>query len=476
MGVTWLDYTVIVLYFAFMLGIGYWGMKLSKTLDDYLVAGRRLRTPFYMACLATVVLGGASTLGSAKLGYKFGISGFWLVFMLSFGVLVMGFLLSSRISALRLTSVCQMLERRYCSGARYLSAVIMVVYDMLVVTVQVISIGTIISAIFGWNLTASMLVGGAIVLAYTTSGGMWAVSITDAVQFTFMTIGIFFLALPLGLAKVGGWSALTAKLEPHYFSLTNIGGKTILAYFLLFFFGIIIGQDIWQRVFTARNPRVARTGTILAGLYGIFYGVAMAIIGMVALVLFPKLPDPQYALPMVAIHALPPGATGILLAAAISALMSTADGCMLASSTVLVTDLILPLSRRQFTDQDKQRLVRLFTFLAGLVAIVCAVWIQDILAALDLAYALLSGAIVVPIVAGFYWKRATWQGAMWAIGLGSLAVIVGLAREGLSATNPIIYGIITSIVVLMAASFLTRPDPQRLQTWEETISHAHEQV
>ncbi|MEW6545859.1 MAG: sodium:solute symporter [Bacillota bacterium] len=476
MGVTWLDYTVIVLYFAFMLAIGYWGMKLSKTLDDYLVAGRRLRTPFYMACLATVVLGGASTLGSAKLGYKFGISGFWLVFMLSFGVLVMGFLLSSRISALRLTSVCQMLERRYCSGARYLSAVIMVVYDMLVVTVQVISIGTIISAIFGWNLTASMLVGGAIVLAYTTSGGMWAVSITDAVQFTFMTIGIFFLALPLGLAKVGGWAALTAKLEPHYFSLTNIGGKTILAYFLLFFFGIIIGQDIWQRVFTARNPRVARTGTILAGLYGIFYGVAMAIIGMVALVLFPKLPDPQYALPMVAIHALPPGATGILLAAAISALMSTADGCMLASSTVLVTDLILPLSRRQFTDQDKQRLVRLFTFLAGLVAIVCAVWIQDILAALDLAYALLSGAIVVPIVAGFYWKRATWQGAMWAIGLGSLAVIVGLAREGLSATNPIIYGIITSIVVLVAASLLTRPDPQRLQTWEETISHAHEQV
>ncbi len=107
-------------------------------------------------------------------------------------------------------------------------------------------------------LRVSILLGGGVVVLYSTIGGMWSLTLTDIVQFIIMTVGLMFLLMPMSINDAGGWDALVAKLPASYFDFTAIGWDTIVTYFLIYFFGILIGQDIWQRVFTARSENVAR--------------------------------------------------------------------------------------------------------------------------------------------------------------------------------------------------------------------------
>lgn len=474
--VTGLDYFVVLVYFGVMLVCGYIGARMSKTHEDYLVAGRRLGFWTFFACMSAVILGGGATFGTAKLGYLHGISGFWMVFMYGLGILALAVLVTTRISNLRIMTLSEMLGMRYDEKARIISALIAAVYAALIATLQIVAIGTIIQSVLGWAPKTSMLVGGLIVLAYTLAGGMWSVTLTDVIQFWLMTLGVL-LMLVMGLAKVGGFAGLQTALEPSYFDLGTIGGKRIFSFFLLFFLGFLVGQDIWQRVFTAKDSRTARSGTVAAGLYCIGYAVVVAIIGMCAAVIVPGLQNAQSAFPEMAIRVLPPGLTGLVLAGTLSALMSTADGPILAASTLVIRDLWIPILKPRWDDRHQTAAYRWVTLAVGVFAIVSAVWIQDVLNALDLAYDLLSGAIVVPVIAALFWKRATAQGAVLSMILSSIVVIVGLIREGLSATNPIIYGVVTSLVSLVVISLLTPPpDSARMKEWEERMMGAPARV
>jgi len=171
----------------------------------------------------------------------------------------------------------------------------------------------------GWGMFVAILMGGLVVLICTFMGGMWLVSLTDLIQFILMTLEIFFIMLPIGLASVDGWDGMTKALPDVYMRLDNIGYDTIIAFFLLFFLGLIIGQDIWQRVFTARDNKIARRDTIIAGIYCLLYATATAMIGMVATVKFVGLDDPQMAFATTAANIRPVGLTGLVLAGTLSA-------------------------------------------------------------------------------------------------------------------------------------------------------------
>jgi hypothetical protein len=112
-----LDFVVIALYFAVMIGAGYWGLRRARSADDYLVAGRRLGPFMYVGTLSAVVLGGASTIGGIALGYANGISGMWLDFWIGMGVIALGILMSTRLSRLGVYTVSEMLENRLDLGA-----------------------------------------------------------------------------------------------------------------------------------------------------------------------------------------------------------------------------------------------------------------------------------------------------------------------------------------------------------------------
>src|SRR3712207_7536108 len=149
-----------------------------------------------------------------------------------------------------------------------------------------------------------------------------------------MTVGIFFLLLPLSIAAAGGFSGMQEGLPASYFDLTAIGWQTIFTYFLLIFFGLMIGQDIWQRVFTARSPEIARWGSVAAGVYCLLYALAGALVGTAARVILPDI-QADNAFARIATEALPAGITGLVLAAALAAVVFPAHAGLLASSTLL---------------------------------------------------------------------------------------------------------------------------------------------
>ncbi|MCR3796566.1 hypothetical protein NAG22_08560 [Pseudomonas aeruginosa] len=289
-----LDYLIMLVYALAMLGLGWYGMRKAKSQSDFLVAGRRLGPGLYLGTMAAVVLGGASTIGTVKLGYQFGLSGLWLVFMLGLGIIVLSLVFSRQIARLRVFTVTQVLEQRYQASSRLIGGVVMVAYDLMVAVTATIAIGSVTEVVFGIPRIPAILCGGGIVIVYSVIGGMWSLTLTDIIQFVIKTVGIFLVLLPLSIDGAGGLARMQEVLPAGFFDLGHIGLDTILTYFLLYFFGALIGQDIWQRVFTARSETVVRYAGLGAGVYCMLYGAACALIGAAARVLLPDLAVADY--------------------------------------------------------------------------------------------------------------------------------------------------------------------------------------
>ncbi|MGH3951643.1 MAG: sodium:solute symporter family transporter, partial [Pseudonocardiaceae bacterium] len=280
------DYAVIAGYIVGMIGIGWYGMRLAKTRSDYLVAGRRLGWFMYSGTMSAVVLGGASTIGGVALGYTHGISGAWLVLTIGLGILLLHAVFARRLVRLRLYTVSEMLDLRYGGSTSAVSGVVMWGYTLMLTVTSTLAFATIFNVMFDLPSIAGIAIGGAIVVLYSVLGGMWSITLTDIAQFVITTVGFLIVLLPMAITAAGGFDGMRAKLDASYFVSDSIGGGTIFTYILIYGFGLLIGQDIWQRVFTARSPKVATFGGIGSGLYCLVYAIAGALIGTAAKTLY----------------------------------------------------------------------------------------------------------------------------------------------------------------------------------------------
>ncbi|MEA5454109.1 sodium:solute symporter [Sinomonas sp. JGH33] len=484
---------IVIVYLAAMLAFGWWGKSRTKNNSDYLVAGRRLGPLLYTGTMAAVVLGGASTVGGVGLGYKFGISGMWLVVAIGSGVLLLSLLFAGMIQRLRIYTVAQMLTLRYGTRSTQTSGIIMLAYTLMLCATSTTAYATIFVVLFGWERWIAIAVGGAIVLIYSTVGGMWSITLADQVQFVIKTVGVFFLMLPFVLNAAGGFDGIRSRLDAAFFQWDGIGVETIVTYFVVYTLGLLIGQDIWQRVFTAKTPGVARWGGTTAGIYCVLYGLAGAVIGMAARVALPNIDvkslgkDVVYA--EVATHVLPLVIGGLVLAAAVAAMMSTASGALIAAATVARTDVVPFVAgwfgRKVAIEHDRNpeedvRENRLWVLGLGVAAIVIAILVKDVVAALTIAYDILVGGLLVAILGGLVWKRGTGLGAAVSMAVGSIVTLgtmtwleihAAVPLDGIYANEPIYYGLITSAVSYVAVSLRTpRTDEGVMRAWERRVA------
>jgi solute:Na+ symporter, SSS family len=472
------DVAIVVAYLVAMIAFGFWGKRRATTESDFLVAGRRLGPLLYAGTLSALVLGGASTIGGVGLGYEYGLSGMWLVVAIGTGVLLLSLLFAGRIQRLRVYTVSQMLELRYGPGSSVLSGVVMFGYTLMLTVTSTIAYATIFAALLDLPRVPSILVGGLVVVIYSALGGMWSITLTDFVQFLIQTVGIFLILLPVVLVEAGGFAAL----PPEALSPTTIGGDTILTYFVIYTFGLLIGQDIWQRVFTARSPGVARWAGAAAGVYCLLYGVAGALVGMGASVLVPGLEERSDAFTAVVGATMPPVLAGLVLAAALAAVMSTASGSLIATATVFGQDIVRRLRGRtddsDGSEDEHVRGHRILVAAFGIVAIVIACLLQDVVAALTIAYDILVGGLLVPILGGLMWRRATIVGAVGAMAVGTVATLVTMAVVGdIEANEPIYVGLAAGLVVFVVGSLASRPTaPEVLTEWDRRSAGASAQT
>ncbi|MEV7432907.1 sodium:solute symporter [Streptomyces griseoviridis] len=469
-----IDYTVIVVYLAGMLAMGWWGMRRARSKSEFLVAGRRLGPAMYSGTMAAIVLGGASTIGGVGLGYKYGLSGAWMVFTIGLGLLALSVFFSARIARLKVYTVSEMLDLRYGGRAGVISGVVMWAYTLMLAVTSTIAYATIFDVLFDMNRTLAIVLGGSIVVAYSTLGGMWSITLTDMVQFVVKTIGVLLLLLPIAVVKAGGFSEMRAKLPTEYFDPLGIGGETIFTYVLIYTFGMLIGQDIWQRVFTARSDRTARLGGTVAGTYCLVYAVAGAVIGTAAKVLYPNLASADDAFATIVKDELPVGVRGLVLAAALAAVMSTSSGALIACATVANNDIWSRLRgavRRSEGEHDEVKGNRVFILIMGVAVICTAIALNNVVEALTVAYNLLVGGLLVPILGGLLWKRGTAQGALAAVAVGGLTVVGLMAGYGILANEPVYLGLTASLVAYVAVSLATpATDAAVLAAWRERLA------
>ncbi len=447
-----LDLVVLAVYLIGILVVGIWSQRKAKTQEDFLVAGRSCGPLLYSGTLAAVILGGGSTVGGVKLGYLYGISGMWLVFMYGLGMIVMGLFLVPRIAELKLFTITELLERRYSPASRIAGGIVMAAYDLMIVVTGTIAVGAVMEVIVGIPRTPAILMSSGVVVAYSVFGGMWALTATDIVQFVIKTIGILLVMLPAAIMHAGGWQGMHERLPPEFFSLTHIGGVKILSFFTLYFFGILIGQDGWQRVFTARSLKVARNGNVYVGLYCFAYAIAGALIGAAGRAFLPPLADPDQAFASIVNAVLPTGMRGLVLAASLAAIMSTCSACLLASSTVLIEDVYFPL--RKMTSIGSVGLSRAVTLVLGVFATVVSCLTVDVIGALTVAYDLLAGALFVPVIGAILWRRGTARAAFASIAVSGVAVVVLLIVKGINSDLPIYAGLALSLIIYLALSLL----------------------
>jgi SSS family solute:Na+ symporter len=388
-----------------------------------------------------------------RLGYVHGISGFWLCATIGLGIIVLNLWLAKPLLKLRIFTVTQVLERRYNPLTRQVSAVIMLAYALMIGVVSTLGISTVMQVFLKLPFATAILLSGGLVVAYSTVGGMWALTLTDMVQFIIKTVGLLLLLLPISLHRAGGWDELVAKLPASAFDLTTIGYSTIITYVLIYTFGILIGQDIWQRVFTARSANVARYAGTAAGIYCVIYGMAAALIGMCAKVLLPNLDNVNNAFAAIIQFALPDGIRSLVITAAMAAMMSTASAGLLAASSTVSEDLLPKLRGGKPSSMNATRVC---TLVAGVLVLIVGLAVSDVLSALTLAYNLLVGGMLIPLIGAIFWKRATPAGAVTSMTLGCVTALAFMLKDGLDANTPIYYSLALGLASYVLVSLHTQ--------------------
>lgn len=464
-----MDLLVIALYMAGMIGIGWYAKARARTQADFLVAGRRLGPVFYAGTLAALVMGGGATLGGIGLGYQHGLSGVWLVFSMSAGVALISLVLAPLINRLRVYTVSQMLELRYGEMGTVVSGIVMLAYTLMIAVTSTIAYGAIFSVLFDIGKVPAILIGSSVVIIYSVLGGMWSITFTDVVQFVLKTISIFFILLPMALFSAGGFAGLHERLPPEAFDWTALGAGKIFTYVLLYVPTMVIGQDLWQRVFTARSDSVARWAGLAAAAYGFAYGIAGALIGMAAKVMLPGLVGRDQVYTEVVRHVLPVGLAGLVVAGALSAIMSTSSGALIATATVAKED-VHGRRRGAAGDQhDELGHSRAYIVIFGVAMAVIACLLQDVIAGLTIASDILVGGLMVAVIGGMLWRRATARGAIASIFAGVIGTLgTMIAMWDIYANLPIYVGLVASLVFFVGGSLLDKPTPAAvLARWDE---------
>ncbi|MQA06621.1 MAG: sodium:solute symporter family protein [Streptosporangiales bacterium] len=443
-----IDWVFVCLYFAVLVVIGVRAVRRIRSSDDFAVAGGRLGWPILFATVAASFLGGGAAMGNAgnvlKDGYVFMFAFF------AFGlqtVLVGQFMVHKLRRYEGAHTVGDVMEVHYGKGARLISGLLSLGLCAGILGGQILAVGTLLTTMLDISLFVGILIGMGVVLLYSTFGGMWAVVQTDVVQF--LVLGILVpVALVLGVVKVGGPAEIVERVPADH--LTLLGGWTVVAFvgtFITFLLGETMTPPFAQRAFAASDPRAARRGYVVSGFFSLAFYFVTGSIGLVALILYPKIATDQ-ALPTVMANLLPVGATGLALAALLAVIQSTASSYLNSTAIVFVKDIYVPFIRPHASDRHRLLVQRLSTLAVGVAAVAFASTAPSIIDAFLLAFNLWAPTVVLPLVVAVVWGlRSSSAGlaAMVGGGLGGAIWTWGLGEP--YGVSGIVFGVVVNAVV-----------------------------
>jgi SSS family solute:Na+ symporter len=422
-----LDIGIIVFYMAGMLFIGIYSGKKQQDSDDYFVAGRKAGV-FSITCLwLSSWIGGASIVGTAERAYSMGITAVWYVVVIAVSLVIFAFTFTGTIkrlsTKLNLLTYPDFIESRYDSKTRMVATICTILGMIGFVASQFLAGGSTLSALTGWDSKVSLIVVAAVITFYTAFGGLLAVTYTDWVQTVILLLGIVILGVPLSIMHMDGGISAIQSLPDSYMNLGAWGWPSIIALGLTTLFSFYTNMDGYTRCIAAKDVKTSRRGSLLAAAGIFIIAVSATFLGLSTKVIMPDLPDSRNALSYLIIHIFPQGLRGIVVVGIIAAIMSSADILMLTASTNLTKDIYQRYINRDVTDKKIRHLSTCCSFGIGFVALLFAMYRQDIIDVLFIALTINSAGLFLPTVLGVCWKKANSSAAFYSAAC-SLAVVL----------------------------------------------------
>lgn len=464
------DVVIFLVYIIAMLGVGVYFLRRNKSKADYYIASGDVGPWHIGLSVVATDVGGGFSIGLGGLGFTMGLSGSWMLFTGLIGAWLAAAFLIPKVFKLgreiSLFTFPEVFGAVYGANTALAAAVISAVGYLGFTASQMLAGAKLASATFdGVSLNGALIAMGAIAVIYTVMGGLKAVIYTDTVQWIILLAGLIFIGLPLGYTAVGGWEGISAVVGPEMLRLDNITWQTMLNWSFTIIPVWFIGMTLYQRIYASRSEREARKAWYIAGLFEwplmAFMGVMLGLFARVGAEggMFADLGyvaaeglDPELGLPLLLRTVLPAGLTGLMMAAYFSAILSTADSCLMACSGNVLSDLLTKFFT--FSEKIEMRLGYLVTFVLGVLAILLALSLEAVLELMLHSYAFMVAGLFVPVLFGLYTRKPSAAAALSAMAGGGGFTLIAIVADvpmplGL---DPIGYGIAVALVLYVAVA------------------------
>lgn len=450
------DYSIIGLYFLFVIGIGFLLKKKIKTADDFLMSGRNI--PLWITSLAFISanLGAQEVLGMAANGAKYGLYTahfYWLgaVFAMVFlGLFMMPFYYGSKAR-----SVPEYLKFRFDEKTRTFNALTFAAMTIFSSGISLYALAMLMQVILGWDFSVSIWVAAGIVLAYTFLGGLTSAVYNEVLQFFLIVLGIAPLVY-IGMQQAGGLQGILANVDNAKLHLwkgmssaaTNPMGTD--AFSMIFGLGFVLAFGYWctdflvvQRAMISHNLNDARRTPIIAALPKIFMPLIVIVPGIILLALQKQfsgfdLPlnvngqvDYNMTLPLLLSKLYPSGILGVGITALIASFMSGMAGNVTAFNTVFTFDIYQTHIRPNAGEKHYLNVGRATT-IAGILLSILTAYVargfNSIMDLLQLVFGFVNAPLFATFLLGMFWKKSTANGAFWGLlaGTGAAALTYSL--------------------------------------------------
>ncbi|GAA0189745.1 sodium:solute symporter [Fulvivirga kasyanovii] len=467
-----IDLAIFAIYMLAMLGVGFFFLKKNKDTDDYYVGGRKMGSWHVGLSVVATDVGGGFSIGLGGLGFTMGIAGSWMLFTGLIGAWLAAVLLIPKVSRLsklhNFLTFPQIFGHFYNGHVALLAGVISAIGYIGFTSSQILAGAKLASASFvELDLNTALIIMGVIAIVYTVMGGMKAVIYTDTIQWIILMSGLIFIGIPLGYMAIGGYDAISTILPAEYLSFGNIKWQTFVNWGITIIPIWFVGMTLYQRIYSCRGEKEARKAWFIAGLFewpvmammgvllglfarvaaeqGMFVDLGFATVGDI---------DSEMGLPLLLRSILPVGLMGLMMSAYFSAIMSTADSCLMAASGNILTDVLGRWLHIGKSEKSILRTSQVLTLVIGIAALILATFMQNVLELMLYSYAFMVSGLFVPVIAALFVKNSSSLAAFLAMLTGGIVTLTLILSQqklplGLDAN---FYGITSSLVMFIVVN------------------------
>ena len=461
----------VVLYLLFSVGVGVYAARRVHTSRDFVVAGRNLPLPVVTATVFATWFGAETVLGISATFVQEGLGGVVAdPFGASLCLILAGLFFAPLLYRMNLLTIGDYYRARYNRPVELIMSVCIMLSYLGWVSAQVVALGLVFNVVSNGVVTpqAGMVIGIAVVLAYTLIGGMWSVALLDFVQMTIIMTALLLIAVLIGEQAGGAGNVVMQAQAAGKLQLFPQGGGMeawipFVGAAVTMMLGSIPQQDVFQRITSAKSEKIAVRGAVAGGVLYFAFAFIPMFLAYAAMLIDPQFfgelagRDSQMVLPSLILNHTPLIAQVFFFGALLSAIMSTASATLLAPSVMFTENILKHFVFSEMSDKQMLRTMRIIMLTFGILVLWFALNSESsIFHMVENAYKVTLVGAFVPLVFGLYWRRANNQGALLSIllGLGSWLLLELLQPD--THWPPQLVGLLMSVAGMLLGS--TLPD------------------